>query len=110
LSAIQAELREQVAVMEIATETAMVAASDIKQVALSIDKSHNSEGSTIINAQHNKPGTVTAKAVGIETWLRSAAARHPDVPIVMRFDIEGAEYGVLKQLAASGSSDSLPDI
>lgn len=112
LSALQARLSPQAALLDIATETAIVDSESISEVVLSVDHTRHSEGSTIVGAQDRKrPGTVSAKAVSLVTWLRAASRRHPRIPIVMRFDIEGAEYNVLKSLAVSGAAlciDPLP--
>ena len=45
---------------------------------------------------------VNISAVNIMQWLRAKASMYPGIPIVMRMDIEGSEYNVLRSLASCG--------
>jgi FkbM family methyltransferase len=47
--------------------------------------------------------SVTVQLADAEEVLRGIRARHPNAPIVLKLDAEGAEYGIIDRLASTGA-------
>ena len=100
LKHIQRSNRQNVLYLEIQTETAIVH-DDKKYVQLSIDPNFpHSETASIANKVGTRSANVSA--VNIVEWLRAKSLVFKQQPIVMRMDIEGSEYNVLRSLATFG--------
>ena len=46
--------------------------------------------------------THTVATINLVQWLRAQLDALPGVPVVIRMDVEGAEYNLLRELAVSG--------
>ena len=51
--------------------------------------------------------SVTIQIADADRILRSIRERHPNAPILLKIDAEGAEYGIIDRLARTGSLDEI---
>ena len=96
-------LRPRVGRIEVATETAFFADRRTKSLTLTGSSDKNAEGATLLSSMlpARRHGTQhEVRGVYFVDWLR--ALPWPELPIVIRMDIEGSEYALLRSLAFSG--------
>lgn len=108
LHEVKARVKKLVTHLEIATETAAVGHRR-PAVHFTVDHaSQHSIGSTVSTAASMR--SVRVDAINLVDWLRrSAPSWAAASPIVIRLDIEGTEYALLRDLVVSGLSRSIPN-
>ena len=82
---------------------------------LTLDRGANNEGASIVTgplatkmthtrgpAGQMRASTHTVATINLVQWLAAKLEVMPSVPVVIRMDVEGAEYHLLRALAVSG--------
>ena len=95
------QLQHNVTSIEIHTETAVVH-DDRTQVELFVDPSSLSESSSIAYGRKGGRTSTLVRGVNLHKWLVSRFAGS-STPIVMRIDVEGSEYNLLRSLIYRGT-------
>lgn len=97
---VQQRIRNNVSSIKVHTETAVVD-DNRTSVQLFLDPSPLSEGTSIAHGKGRESAFV--RAINFHEWLTRKFASGP-VPLVIRMDIEGFEYSLLRSLLIHGTA------
>jgi FkbM family methyltransferase len=104
LEDVKMELRHNVKFIHVSM-LALVGVRNVSSVSLTRSSVAFDEGATVaLTKEYTSATAVHVGAANLADWLRNMASslRMPQIPIVIRMDIEGAEYELLQDLALSG--------
>ena len=104
LHEVQRRIGGSFSALRLYVETAVVDDNRTK-VQLFVDPSRLSEGSSIAHGKGRKVTLV--KAINLHEWLISKFVRRA-LPLVIRIDVEGFEYMLLRSLLSSGTASHFP--